>query len=138
MKVNHLTPDMAVSSQITANDIMALKEAGFRTIICNRPNGESTNQPLFAEIEIVAKRAGMGVFYLPVAPGRPSVEQTRQFGALLASQPAPVLAYCRSGMRSASMWALAQKDRLPPADIVGMAKEAGYDLTFHHRGKAGW
>src|SRR5690349_15366301 len=120
MKVNHLTPDMTVSSQITGNDMTALKEPGLRTPMWHRPSGESTNQPLFAEIEIVAKRAGMGVFYLPVAPGRPPVEQTRQFGALLASQPTPVLAYCRSGMRSASMWALAQKDRLPPADIVGM------------------
>jgi sulfide:quinone oxidoreductase len=128
MKVNHLTPDVAVSSQITANDIMALKDAGFRTIICNRPDGESTDQPLFGEIEIAAKRAGMGIFYLPVAPGKASDQQAHEFDALLASQPAPVLAYCRTGMRSVTMWAMAQKNRLPPADIVAMARKAGYDL----------
>lgn len=128
MKVNYLTPDVAVSSQITASDIMTLEDAGFRTIICNRPDGESMDQPLFGEIEIAAKRAGIGIFYLPVALGKASDQQAHQFGALLASQPAPVLAYCRTGMRSVTVWAMAQKDRLPAADIVSRAKEAGYDL----------
>lgn len=105
MKVNRLTPDVAVSLQVTASDIIVLRNAGFRTIIFNRVDGESTDQPLFGEIEFAAIRAGIGIFYLPVAPGKASDQQVHQFDALLASQPAPVLAYCRPGMRSVTMWA---------------------------------
>ena len=91
-------------------------------------DGDSTDQPLSGEIEITAKRAGMGISCLPVAPGKASDQQAHESGALLTSQPAPVLAYCRTGMRSVTMWAMARKDRLLPAAIVALAREAGYDL----------
>jgi uncharacterized protein (TIGR01244 family) len=49
----------------------------------------------------------------------------------LASAEAPVLAYCRSGARSITIWALAQAaaGKAAPDDIVAQAASAGYDLT---------
>ena len=35
-----LTPRYTVSPQITPEDIPAIKEAGFTTVICNRPDQE--------------------------------------------------------------------------------------------------
>ncbi|MDQ9169654.1 TIGR01244 family sulfur transferase [Oxalobacteraceae bacterium R-40] len=129
MDVRHLTFELSVSPQITPADVPALKELGFRSIICNRPDGEAGDQPLFGEIENAAKECGMNIHYLPAESGKVTDEQGQEFGALLAISPKPVLAYCRTGMRSSTMWALAQAGRLPLAKIIEAAKSAGYDLT---------
>ena len=50
------------------------------------------------------------------------------FGAALADRPGPVLAYCRSGTRSATLWALSQSGKRSAEEILGMAADAGYDL----------
>jgi sulfide:quinone oxidoreductase len=44
--------------------------AGFRSIICNRPDGEGNDQPTFSEIEEAARAAGLEAYYMPVVPGR--------------------------------------------------------------------
>ena len=128
MELRQLTSELAVSAQIAAADIAALKDAGFQTIICNRPDGESADQPLFGEIELAAHRAGLQIHYLPAESGKVSDQQAQEFGALLESLPKPVLAYCRTGMRSATMWALSQAGKMDEADIIDAAGKAGYDL----------
>lgn len=128
MDVRHLTPELSVAPQITAADIPALKTAGFRSIICNRPDGEGADQPLFNEIEKVAQDAGLLTHYLPAESGKVTDQQGQEFGAILATLPKPVLAYCRTGMRSTTMWALSQSSRQPLASIIDSAQKAGYDL----------
>jgi sulfide:quinone oxidoreductase len=51
MDVRKLTDDVFVAPQIEVSDIPALAARGFRTIICNRPDGEALEQPSFSEIE---------------------------------------------------------------------------------------
>ncbi|MBC7480868.1 MAG: bifunctional protein tyrosine phosphatase family protein/NAD(P)/FAD-dependent oxidoreductase, partial [Rhizobacter sp.] len=50
------------------------------------------------------------------------------FARLMDELPKPVLAYCRTGMRSTTMWALAQASVRPLSQIVEKAKAAGHDL----------
>lgn len=64
MQLNKINDALTVSPQITADDIPALKEAGFRSLICNRPDGEGADQPTHEEIETAAKAAGLEVRYL--------------------------------------------------------------------------
>ena len=104
MDLRHLSQELAVSPQISATDIAPLARAGFRSIICNRPDGEGADQPLFREIEQAAREAGLQTVYLPAESGKVSDQQGQEFGALLATLPKPVLAYCRTGMRSTTMW----------------------------------
>lgn len=47
MKTNRLTERLSVSPQITVPDMQTIKEQGFRPIICNRPDGEGSDQPTF-------------------------------------------------------------------------------------------
>lgn len=108
MKIQHLAPGLSVSEQIQPMQMAALKEAGFRTVICNRPDGESIDQPPFAEIERAARALGIDAHYLPAEPGKVTDEQGIAFGQLLAQLATPVLAYCRTGTRSSIMWALSQ------------------------------
>ncbi|KUY75767.1 bifunctional protein tyrosine phosphatase family protein/NAD(P)/FAD-dependent oxidoreductase [Burkholderia sp. RF4-BP95] len=129
MTIRPLTDLLSVSPQIAATDLPALHAAGIRTIVCNRPDGEGADQPTVAEIRAAAAPRGIAVHYLPVDTGKVTDDQARQFDALVASLAGPVLAYCRSGTRSATLWALSQADRRPAGDIVAIAAAAGYDLA---------
>ena len=46
----------------------------------------------------------------------------------MAELPKPVLAYCRTGMRSTTMWALSQAGQMPLPQIIETAAKAGFDL----------
>lgn len=128
MKIQHLAPGLSVSEQILPGQLADLKAAGYRAIICNRPDGEGNDQPLFAEIESAARAAGIDAHYLPAEAGKVTDEQGGAFGQLLATLPKPVLAYCRTGMRSTTMWALSQAPQQPLPQIVDAARKAGFDM----------
>ncbi len=130
MDVKRLAPDLSVAGQIRPADLAALARAGFRSVICNRPDGEGTDQPGFPEIDTAARAAGIEAHYLPVVSGRVSDGDAAAFGALLAGLPGPVLAYCRTGTRSTTLWSLSEAARgRPLPDILSAAEAAGYDMT---------
>ncbi len=108
--MNHrkLADTISVSEQIGTRDMPAIRDAGFRSIICNRPDGEGWGQPAFAEIEAAAGAAGLQAAYLPVVPGQMTASQVERFSALMRDLPGPVLAYCRSGARAAGLWEAAR------------------------------
>lgn len=129
MKINALTAQLAVSPQMAVQDIPAIAAAGYKSIICNRPDGEGADQPGFAEIEQAALAAGLTVRHQPVVPGQVSDEQAAEFARLLDELPKPVFAYCRTGMRSTTLWGLSRAGRMSAEDILARATEAGYDLS---------
>ena len=129
MELHKLTEQLTVSPQIAVHDLEAIKAAGFRCVICNRPDGEGADQPTFEEIKDAAQKAGLDVRYQPVVSGRMSDDDALAFGALMQELPKPVLAYCRTGTRSASLWALSQATQRPLPDILTATKSAGYDMT---------
>ena len=128
MDIRCLAPGLSVSEQIFPNQLSELKDAGFRAIVCNRPDGEGGDQPLFAEIKRAAQALGIEAHYLPAESGKVTDEQGIAFGKLLETLPKPVLAYCRSGMRSTTMWALSQAGQQSLPHIVESAKKAGFDM----------
>lgn len=112
MSIQSITPDFAVVGQIAAGDLAAIAQAGFKSIICNRPDGEGGSaQVAFADIERAAQAQGLQARYLPVVAGQITAEQAAAMSRLLAELPTPVLAYCRSGARSTSLWQMARAQR---------------------------
>jgi sulfide:quinone oxidoreductase len=128
MDIRPLNPNVWVSDQITADDIPVLKEMGFRAIISNRPEGEEVAQPAWPDIAAAAAAAGLGSAHIPVEPGNLTDEQVLEFRESVTGFNKPVLAFCRSGSRSAQLWALAARDRLSTDEVIRMAATAGYDL----------
>jgi len=128
MDIRTIDRELAVAPQLQPADLAALATRGYRAVICNRPDGEAADQPVFAEIERAARDLGLEARYLPAESGKVSDEQGLQFGRLLDELPKPVLAYCRTGMRSMTMWALSQAPRRPLPEILQRASEAGFDL----------
>ena len=129
MDLKKITEKTSVSPQITPDDIAAIKEAGFRAIICNRPDGEGADQPSFEEIEAAAKKAGLETACVPVTSGMVRDEDVEAFGAALKDLPRPVLAYCRTGTRSATLWSFHESKKRPMHEILGATKAAGYDMN---------
>ena len=126
--IRRLSDSFAVAPQIELGEIDAVKAAGFGFVVNNRPDGEAFDQPTGAEMEAAAQAAGLGYCAIPVDHSGFSVEQVAALSALMVS-PRPILAYCRSGTRSAMLWALASAAR--GADIEGIidaAMTAGYDV----------
>ena len=109
MQPKQLTNDLSISAQITVTDIAAIKSAGFKSIICNRPDGEAFfGQSAFKDIEAAAKAAGLAVSYQPIVPGRMTESDAVAFAGSLRTLPKPILAYCRTGTRSATLWSQVQ------------------------------
>lgn len=128
MAYQNLSKDLSVAGQMQLDQLAALRKAGFRSIICNRPDGEGPEQPSFSQIGEEARRLFMQAHYLPVVAGAISHEHGVAFGALLAELPKPTLTYCRTGKRSATLWPLSESGRQPVADILAATKGAGFEL----------
>ncbi|MCA8907601.1 MAG: TIGR01244 family phosphatase [Rhodospirillaceae bacterium] len=129
MELKRITEKLSVSPQIAVEDVAAIKQAGFRAIICNRPDGEANDQPTHEEIAAAAQAAGLEMRYMPVVSGMVKDEDTDAFRDAMRALPKPVLAYCRSGTRCATLWSLSQAQQLPIADILAATKAAGYDMN---------
>jgi sulfide:quinone oxidoreductase len=112
MQFKKIDANFSASEQIRPSDVAAIAAAGFRSIICNRPDGEGWGQPHFAEIEAAAKAAGIEAAYVPVTPGGMTPGDVNRFAGLLRTLPGPVLAYCRSGARATGLWQAAQALRM--------------------------
>ncbi len=129
MDHRRLTETLSVAGQIHVDDLAAIAQAGFRTLICNRPDGEGSDQPTFPEIERAARDHGLEAIYLPVTSGKVTDEDAQAFKAALDRVPGPVFAYCRSGTRSTTLWALSQASQRSAAEILETARAAGYDMS---------
>ncbi|WP_371228341.1 TIGR01244 family sulfur transferase [Roseovarius sp. 2305UL8-3] len=140
MDLRTLSPSYSVSPQITPEDIHELAGAGFKSVMCNRPDGEELGQPDFASIEAVAKAEGLEVRWVPIISGSVHQSDLDAFRTALEEMPRPMLAYCRSGTRCAMLWTITQYGTLPDADILSATQAAGYDMSgllhqlHQHRG----
>ena len=128
MDIRRINEEISVSPQIAPEDVKAISEAGFRSIICNRPDGEAADQPNFEEIEKAAKKAGLETRWIPISGGMVGDEDVEAFRKALAELPRPILGYCRTGTRTTTLWSLAQAGKMEPTEILAATRAAGYDM----------
>jgi sulfide:quinone oxidoreductase len=128
MQTRSLTEKLSVSSQLALTDLTAAADLGIRSIINNRPDGEASDQPPSAEIEAAAAALGLGYRHIPVAPGQIHDQDIANFSDALAELEGPILAFCRTGTRAASLWALSAAAEVGSSDLLSTARAAGYDL----------
>jgi sulfide:quinone oxidoreductase len=104
MDIRKIDDDFSVCPQIATTDIPTIAAMGFKSVLCNRPDGEGSDQTLFEAIETAAQRASLAAAYVPVPPTGPGASQVVDFARVFATLPKPVLAYCRTGNRSVATW----------------------------------
>ena len=127
MTLRPLSSTVSASAQLSPDVMPALAASGVARVISNRPDGEDPGQPTAAVMEAAALQAGLAFAWIPVS-GLPGPDQVAAVAALLADG-VPTVMFCRSGMRSAAAWAMAERLKgTDAADLREAAAAAGYDL----------
>ena len=129
MDLRKITDDFSVSPQIECEDVAAIAAAGFRSILCNRPDGEEFGQCAYDAVAEAAQAAGLAVRSVPIVSGMLSEADLAAFRAALDELPKPILAYCRSGTRCTMLWSMTSFDDLGADEIVKATSAAGYDMS---------
>ncbi len=103
--VQRLTADVSVAPQLEPAAMTWVADAGYRSVINNRPDHEGgPDQPTHAAMESAARAAGLEYAFLPVSPAFQSPQEIARFAELLRTMPKPILAFCRSGARSGRLF----------------------------------
>jgi uncharacterized protein (TIGR01244 family) len=129
LELKRINDEVSVAPQISPEDLPAIKAAGFTTIINNRPDGESPDQPTSAAMQAAAEAAGLAYHFIPLGRDGVSPQMVEATEAAIQGSGGPVLAFCRSGARSTTLWALSQAGKKPAEEIVAEAAHAGYDMS---------
>jgi uncharacterized protein (TIGR01244 family) len=127
--IRQLDDKTLVSGQIAPSEVAGLAEQGITVLVNNRPDFEEDGQPLAGDIEEAAAAAGIAYRFVPIIRGiGPSDVESMQ-EAMRQAGDGKLLAFCRSGTRSALALALAQRDDgVPREDIERRVTDAGFDV----------
>ncbi len=129
MDTRKLTADLSVAPQIAPDDAAEIAAAGFRTVICNRPDGENPPELHAARLRVALEAQGITFLDLPFDGRTMTPEVIVELREMIATAEAPVLAYCRTGTRCTNAWALGQAGVMDPESIIATASAAGYDVS---------
>lgn len=107
--IRYIDSDYAVAGQLAPEHMKQLADAGFKTVINNRPDGEDPAQSADAVMKAAAEAAGLQYVYVPVGAAYPVQEAAVKLKEVLARLPKPAVGYCRSGARSETVYRLTQQ-----------------------------
>jgi uncharacterized protein (TIGR01244 family) len=125
-----LAPGLSVAGSLNRADIDALAGAGIRTIINNRPDGEDPGQLPAAEAQRISDAHGITYRHIPITAAALSRADVDAFAAALRDTPSPIVAHCRSGTRSALLWALTRmREGADPLSLIAEAARHGIDIA---------
>jgi sulfide:quinone oxidoreductase len=125
-----LAPGLQASGKLDRADIEALADAGVKTIINNRPDGEDPGQLSAAEARKLAEARGIAYHHIPFVAATLTKAEVDAFAAVLKTAATPIVAHCRSGTRSTLVWALTRmREGADPVALIQQAAAAGIDIA---------
>jgi sulfide:quinone oxidoreductase len=128
-RIIDLQPGVAVAYQLVEADFDEVAARGFRSVVNNRPDGEAPGQLPNARAEAAAASYGLQYRYLPVTNMNVTDDDVvAAFARLMDELPAPILFYCRTGTRCATLWTQVAAGRIGIEPALRIAAGAGYDL----------
>ncbi|OTG83160.1 hypothetical protein B9T31_13800 [Acinetobacter sp. ANC 4558] len=107
-----LAPTLSVSGEMTTDKFTQLISQGFKTVIVNRPDQEVGNLVSVSQLRDIAEKKRIGVIYQPVKSGNINQTDIKEFAQYYNELPKPILMVCKTGARSASLYAQAKKQGL--------------------------
>lgn len=128
-KFRMLNSHMSVAPQLALEDIADLVKAGYKTVICHRPDAElSASEPSHDVIAEHLAEHDISLIYQPIE--NITMPEVERFTHWLRDSEGAVLAYCASGTRSTVIWGLGQVfiERNPRGEIAEAAERAGYSI----------
>ena len=129
VRIVRLSPSFAVSGELKAADFAEIQAQGFKGILANRPDGESSTQLSAAQTQQLAADHGMAFHHLPLVMANVLEQRTSvATQAAIDAMPGPVLAFCRSGTRSAMAWAATASLTQPVDGVIAALKQAEFEI----------
>lgn len=131
--ITFITPEFAVTGELSPADFAELAARGFKTIINNRPDGESEGQMPASMQEEVARQNGLDYVHIPAT--QRDLFTDGVVGAMadaMANRQGPFLAHCKSGMRSTILWAVVSARTTPVAEVLATLQNNQMDLSSLH------
>ena len=128
MNLKPLTADLSVTPQIEPSEIAELAARGFKSIIGNRPEGETPDQPAWSSLAAQAEQHGLAALQIPVTVGQIGAADVERFAQALRELPKPIAAFCRTGTRAAMLWALTNPEGWTADERLRVAADQGFDL----------
>ncbi|MFL6752807.1 MAG: TIGR01244 family sulfur transferase [Sphingomicrobium sp.] len=126
--IRQLDDRTLVSGQIAPHEVAGLAEQGITVLVNNRPDGEEPGQPQASEIEDAAAAAGIAYRFVPIIRGIGPADVECMQEAMREAGDGKLLAFCRSGTRSALTLALAQRESgAPREEVEQRLTSAGFD-----------
>jgi uncharacterized protein (TIGR01244 family) len=126
--MRQLDDKVMVSGQVAPHEVAGLAALGVTMLVNNRPDGEEPGQPLAGEIEDAAAAAGIGYRFVPIVRGIGPADVEVMQEALRETGDGKLLAFCRSGTRSALAVALAKRDEgASSEEVIRQLNQAGFD-----------
>jgi uncharacterized protein (TIGR01244 family) len=126
--IRQLDDRLWVSGQVAPHEIGELAKQGVTMLVNNRPDGEEPGQPLAGAIEAAAADAGIGYRFMPIIRGIGPADVEAMQEAMRETGDGKLLAFCRSGTRSAMTLALAKRDGGASSEEVERClSDAGFD-----------
>lgn len=109
METKQIDAQVWVAGQLGPADMEQVAQAGFTLLVCNRPDHEEgPGQPAFADVARAATAAGIEAHQIAFGGEGPHPGQAAELAQLLDRHRGKALLYCRSGARSASLYALSR------------------------------
>jgi uncharacterized protein (TIGR01244 family) len=117
-----------VSGQVAPHEVAGLAGQGVTMLVNNRPDGEEPGQPLAGDIEAAAEQAGIAYRFVPIIRGIGPADVESMQEAMRETGDGTLLAFCRSGTRSAFAYALAQREEgIARDEVERRLTEVGID-----------
>ena len=111
IQITQHTKRFSSCPQITEADIPEVVALGFKTIINNRPDKEGgAEQPLSNDLKRAAEKAGLVYVHIPVIPGNITQDNVAACVAFIANAPAPILGFCKTGVRATNFYKMASSE----------------------------
>ncbi|UVC13875.1 TIGR01244 family sulfur transferase [Mesorhizobium onobrychidis] len=111
MEYRQIAEGYSVSGQIQPDEVAAIKAAGFKSVICNRPDDEQPGQPSADSVKAAVEAAGLAFRFIPVISGQITAENVGDQAEALDELEGPIFAYCRSGARCTNLYGLIQQSK---------------------------
>ena len=126
--IRRLDDRTLVSGQIAPHEVAGLAEQGVAVIVNTRPVGVEPGLSWAADIEAAAAEAGIPYHFVPIIRGIGPADVEEMQKALREAGDGKLLAFCRSGRRSALVCALAHREEGASREAVEQRlTSAGFD-----------
>lgn len=131
VEIVKVTEEFAIGPQISRDDLRTIRDAGYASVINLRPDDEEGEFLTSAQAEEIARSLGLGYAYSPTE--NHAIFETDiidRFERAMADLPKPIYTHCKSGTRSAILWALVAARHREVEDVIETLRAAGQELDF--------